>query len=62
MTAPKKPKLYSVIYADPPWSYNDKMGDRKSFSVVGKYETQSLSWISNLPVKDIAEENCTLFL
>lgn len=52
---------YSVIYADPPWSYNDKMAGH-SFSLDHEYPTQSLDWIKSLPVKDIADKNCALFL
>jgi N6-adenosine-specific RNA methylase IME4 len=54
-------KKYDVIYADPPWSYNDKMKGH-SFSLENEYETQSKQWICNLPVKNIANDNCVLFL
>lgn len=54
-------KRYSVIYADPPWSYNDKMIGH-SFSLDHEYETQSLSWIKRLPVNEIADKDCVLFL
>lgn len=53
---------YQIIYADPPWSYNDKMNDRKSFSVVGQYETQSIEWIKSIKVAEITDDNCALFL
>lgn len=49
-------KKYDIIYADPPWSYNDKGGHNFS------YETQSKQWISQLPVKEIANKDCCLFL
>lgn len=52
---------YPVIYADPPWSYNDKMSGH-SFSLDHEYETQSLDWIKSLPVADIAAKDATLFL
>lgn len=54
-------KKYEIIYADPPWSYNDKMQGH-SFSLDHEYETQSKQWISGLPVKDISEKFCCLFL
>lgn len=54
-------KKYDVIYADPPWSYNDKMAGH-SFSLDHEYETQSKQWISQLPVKEIANKDCCLFL
>lgn len=54
-------KKYNIIYADPPWSYNDKMKGH-SFSLDHEYETQSLEWIKSLNVKDISEKDSTLFL
>ncbi len=53
-------KKYQVIYADPPWSYNDKMighGGAQS-----EYETQSIDWIEKLNVDLISEKNSVLFL
>ena len=32
-------KKYNIIYADPPWSYNDKMHGH-SFSLENEYPTQ----------------------
>lgn len=51
---------YQVIYADCPWSYNDKMRGH-SFSLDHEYATQSLKWIKMLPVQAIAAPNCALF-
>ncbi len=54
-------KKYSIIYADPPWSYRDKAaaGNR---GAAFKYPTQSKDWISALPIKSIATDSCVLFL
>jgi len=52
---------YQVIYADPPWSYNDKMSGH-SFSLDHEYQTQSLDWIKSLLVESIAERDAVLFL
>ena len=54
-------KKYQIIYADPPWSYMDKAlaGNRGAGC---KYPVQSKEWIDNLPVKDIADLDCILFL
>lgn len=54
-------KKYNIIYADPPWSYNDKAlaGNRGACC---KYPTQSKDWIDNLPVINIADDDCALFL
>ncbi len=52
---------YSIIYADPPWSYRDKAhaGQR---GVTYKYGLMDLDQIMKLPVADLAAENCALFL
>lgn len=54
-------KKYQVIYADPPWSYRDKCaaGNRGAGF---KYQVQDIEWIKSLPVADIADDNCVLFL
>lgn len=54
-------KKYQIIYADPPWSYRDKAlaGNRGACC---KYPTQSMQWIEDLPVVDIADDDCCLFL
>ena len=54
---------YNVIYADPPWSYNDKMSGH-SFSLDHEYETQGLGWIKALPVGDVAAKDsvCVLWV
>ena len=54
-------KKYSVIYADPPWSYNDKMKGH-SFSLDHEYETQDLAWICKLPISLISNKDSVLFL
>lgn len=54
-------KKYKVIYADPPWSYNDKMSGH-SFSLDHEYKTQSKNWIAELPVSELAEKDSVLFL
>jgi len=54
-------KKYNIIYADPPWSYNDKMSGH-SFSLDHEYETQPLDWIKSLPVRDISENDSVCFM
>ena len=54
-------KKYQIIYADPPWLYRDKAsaGNRgASF----KYDVQDHKWICGLPVENISDDNCVLFL
>lgn len=52
-------KKYSIIYADPPWNYNDKgcngAADRH-------YKSMKVEEICNLPVNHIVDKNCILFL
>ena len=54
-------KKYNIIYADPPWSYRDKCNAGKR-GASHKYKTQSLDWLCSLPVKDIAADDCVLFM
>ena len=54
-------KKYQIIYADPPWSYNDKMSGH-SFSLDHEYITQSKDWIKKLQIENILDKNCILFL
>ena len=53
-------KKYQVIYADPPWSYNDKMKGHQGAET--HYQTQDLEWIKKLPVQNICDDDCVLFL
>ncbi len=52
-------KKYSIILADPPWSYNNKTirGGAEHH-----YETMALKDIQELPVQDISEDNSILFM
>lgn len=52
-------KKYQIIYADPPWQYNDKGCEG---SAENHYQTMNLEDIKKLPVKDISGTDCTLFL
>ena len=53
-------KKYRVIYADPPWSYNDKQDTEKLGGAVKHYPTMSLEEICKLPVP--SDKNAVLFL
>ena len=54
-------KKYDIIYADPPWRYEHNYifvgGD-----AADHYHTMSLSDICAMPVKDIRDTDCLLFL
>jgi site-specific DNA-methyltransferase (adenine-specific) len=59
-------KKYQIVYADPPWSFSSKelqKYDGKRFTSMDKhYQTQSKDWIKNLPVSNITQTDCALFL
>lgn len=52
---------YEIIYIDPPWFYNDKMKGL-GLASSSKYETLTKQTISNLPIQQLAENDCCLFL
>ncbi len=60
----KGPKKYQIIYADPPWSYKVWSEDKKAAKGCAKrhYDTMDIDDICALPVQDIADKDCKLFL
>lgn len=64
-------KKYQVIYADPPWSYKwmdnapvltPVKSGKNTLAPNYYYDTMGLDEIKNLPIQDISEKNCVLFL
>lgn len=55
---------YQIIYADPPWSYSDtqKSGGTAFFGVSVRYNTMNNSEIAKLPISDMADKDCCLFM
>lgn len=53
-------KKYQVIYADPPWKYG--FSKSNSRQIEKQYPTMSLEEIKNMPVQDICDKNCALYL
>lgn len=51
---------FNIIYADPPWSYEDKALNRGGAE--RHYGTMSIDDICALPVADMAANDCVLFL
>lgn len=51
---------FSVIYADPPWSYDDKSKHRGGAE--RHYRTMGIDWIASLSIKDLAADDSVLFL
>jgi N6-adenosine-specific RNA methylase IME4 len=52
---------YRVVYADPPWSYNDKKAPGQG-GAEEQYPTMSIEDICNMKVQDITDDNAVLFL
>ena len=54
-------KKYNIIYADPAWTYKDKAnaGNR---GACHKYDVMNIEDIYNLPIKNISDNNCILFI
>ena len=59
-------KKYQIIYADPPWPYTGNEVLAKTSRLNKKehhhYKIMTLEDIKKLPVVNIAEEDCLLFL
>ncbi len=51
-------RKYSIIYADPPWSYRDK----PKGCADEHYPTMNIQDIKNLPVQEISKDNSILFI
>lgn len=52
---------YRIIYADPPWKYNDKGLDEYGHAE-RHYPTMTIDQLCELPIKHLAEDNAALFL
>tara|TARA_B100000519_G_scaffold24189_1_gene17103 strand:+ start:508 stop:1533 length:1026 start_codon:yes stop_codon:yes gene_type:complete len=55
-------KKFRVIYADPPWSYNDKKKAHLTGGATDHYQTMDLNEICDLPIKNLLEKDAVLFL
>ncbi len=54
---------YQIIYADPPWAFNNKRtGGNLSSGAGQKYDVMTVDDICKLPVNKIADDNCVLFM
>ena len=59
---PKTKKKYNIIYADPPWSFKHYSDKGKGRAPDNYYKCQNLQDIKDLPIEDLADENCVLFM
>lgn len=55
-------KKYKIIYADPPWDVKKIIRKTRPNQVLMDYPTMSLDAIKRLPVWEIADDKCVLFL
>lgn len=54
-------KKYNIIYADPPWLYDNQKDNDPAMGGI-TYPVMSLDDIKALPVRNIADKDCALFL
>ena len=58
-------KKYNIIYADPPWQFNSRIHQENrgfTHSLEDHYDTMKDKDIKDLPVQDIADDDCILFM
>jgi N6-adenosine-specific RNA methylase IME4 len=56
-------KKYKLIYADPAWSYDNKnVGEKGEGGASHIYDCMTLQEIKDLPINEIADKDCVLFL
>jgi N6-adenosine-specific RNA methylase IME4 len=53
---------YKIIYADPPWEYKSWSEKGTGRSAEQHYETMPTDDISKLPINEIADKDCVLFM
>ena len=59
-------KKYQIIYADPPWKYGDRVMNKghggRFDSLQLHYSSMTTKEICSLPIKEMCDENCLLFI
>jgi N6-adenosine-specific RNA methylase IME4 len=59
-------KKYNVIYADPPWTYDNTSlkadGEGKEISIDNRYDLMTLEHLKKMPINDITERDCVCFM
>jgi len=55
---------YQIIYADPPWEYSSDPNSKRGIWGLAQNEYKTLSFedLKKLPIPNLADENCMLFL
>jgi len=55
-------KKYQIIYADPPWKFKNYNDKKATNWVGGHYGLMTTQDICKLPIKNITDDNCILFI
>ena len=55
-------KKYQIIYADPAWHFQNYNNANAQTNPENHYKTMNMKDIGNLPVHEIADDNCVLFM
>ncbi len=55
-------KKYNIIYADPAWHFKTYSNKGEKRSAIQYYDCLDINDIYNLPVNDIANDDCILFI
>ena len=55
-------KLYKIIYADPAWSFKNYNNKKSNSNADHHYPCMSMEDIKKIPIKEIADKDCVLFL
>lgn len=53
---------YNIIYADPPWPFQNYSTEGETRNPNRHYDTMSMEQIKALPVGHLASDNCALFM
>lgn len=54
---------FNIIYADPPWKYRSRnIHSKFGGGAAAHYNLMTMEEIKNLPINELADENCALFL
>lgn len=54
---------FNIIYADPPWKYRSRnIHSKFGGGAAAHYNLMTMEEIKNLPINELAAENCALFL
>lgn len=62
MTAPLPAGPFDVVYADPPWRYDNRPGPQKGSAIELKYRTMAVEDIRAMPVESVCADDAVLFL